>query len=51
MYYAMSMQGLAAKGQIEMGFALLERAEGKGLLSNSDNEDYPMFHTLNVIQV
>ena len=42
----MSMQGLASLGQIEAGFALLERAEAKGLLSRFDNEGYPMFHNL-----
>ena len=46
MYYAMSMQGLATTGKVEAGFALLERAEAKGLLSNSNNEGYPMFHNL-----
>ena len=44
--YAMSMQGLATMGQIEAGFALLEQAEAKGLLSNSNNDGYPMFHNL-----
>ena len=46
MNYAMSMQGLATKGQIEAGFALLERAEVNGLLSNSNNEGYPIVNNL-----
>ena len=45
-HYAMSMQGLATVGQVEAGFALLERAEAKGLLSRFDNEGYSMFHNL-----
>ena len=44
--YTMSMQRLVTTGQVEAGFALLERAEAKGLLSNSTNEGYPMFHNL-----
>ena len=46
MDYAMSMQGLCTMGQIEAGFSLLERAEAKGLLSDSSNEGYQMLHIL-----
>ena len=46
MYYAMSMQGLAASSQIQAGFALLERAETCGLLSHCDDHCYSMFHAL-----
>ena len=44
--YTMSMKGLAATSQIEAGFALLVRAEASGLLCHSNNDPYPMFHTL-----
>ena len=33
-------------GQVEAGFALLERAETCGLLSHCDNHGYPMFQAL-----
>ena len=46
MSYATSMQGLATTGQVEAGFVLLERAEAKGLLPNSENKGYPMCHNL-----
>ena len=46
MYYQTSMEGLAANGLIQAGFALLTRAEASGLLSHSDNDCYPMFHIL-----
>ena len=35
-YYDMSMQGLARKGDIEAGFNLLDRAEANGLLIQCD---------------
>ena len=46
MGYVMSMQDLAEMGQIKAGFALLKRVGVKQLLSNSDDEGYPMFHNL-----
>ena len=42
----MSMQGLAATGQIEAGFALLTRVEASGWLTHSWDECYLIFHTL-----
>ena len=45
-HYSMSVQGLATMGQVKAGFALLERAEAKGLVSNSNQEAYSMFHNL-----
>ena len=42
MYYRMSMQGLAARGELDAGFALLERAEKQvGHLSSSDGPRSP----------
>ena len=45
-YYDMSMQGLARKGDIEAGFNLLDRAEAKCLLSQCDQSCYVIPHTL-----
>ena len=42
----MSMQGLAATGQIEVSFVLLWRLEASGVLTHSDDNWYPMFHML-----
>ena len=44
--YAISMQGLAASGQVQAGFALLEKAEICGLLSHHDDHCYAMLHAL-----
>ena len=42
----MSMQGLATTGQFEAGLALLARAETSGLLADSHESGYNMFHIL-----
>merc|ERR1711862_1047903 len=45
MVYQMSTQGLAATGQIEKCYSLLERAEAIRLLSHPDGSCYPMLRT------
>ena len=44
--YASRWRHVSPMGRIEAGFVLIDRAEAKGLLSNSDNEGYPMLHNL-----
>ena len=45
MCYQMSMQGLAATGQIMAGFVLLERAEASRLLSHFDDTPAQLLST------
>eukprot|EP00747_Dinoflagellata_sp_TGD_P127548 gnl/TRDRNA2_/TRDRNA2_174420_c18_seq9.p1 gnl/TRDRNA2_/TRDRNA2_174420_c18~~gnl/TRDRNA2_/TRDRNA2_174420_c18_seq9.p1 ORF type:complete len:128 (-),score=16.10 gnl/TRDRNA2_/TRDRNA2_174420_c18_seq9:25-408(-) len=44
--YQQSMQCFGRTGQIAAGFALLARAEARGLLSSSEEGCYSMLHTL-----
>lgn len=46
MYYQMSVQCLAATGQIVAGCALLARAEAEGLLSHSGENGHELFRAL-----
>ena len=46
MPYQMLMQSLAASGQVETGFELLQQVETIGLLSHSHEDCYPLHRTL-----
>ena len=46
MSYQMLMQSLAASGQVETGFELLQQVETIGLLSHSHKDCYPLLRTL-----
>ena len=46
MHYQMAMQSLAASGQVEAGFVLLQQVGNSGLLSHSNDSCYPVFRTL-----